>query len=113
MEKTSLILAALALAACSTPKGSGAPVASQGNPPVVVAPQATPVVVAPALRPGMGRVEAVMASSAAAGGTAAPSAYRLHIRMDDGTMQYVDQARGDFRVGDRVEITRDGQIVRR
>ena len=124
MKKTSLVLAALALGACSSPKdpsyehpasanreknapvqsGSGAPVVSQGNPPV-----AAPV----ALRPGMGRVEAVMASSAAAGGTVASSAYRLHIRMDDGTIQYVDQASGDFRVGDRVEITRDGRIVRR
>jgi len=137
MKKTSLILAALALGACSSPKdpsyehpasanreknapvqsGSGAPVVSQGNPPVVTTPQATaPVVVVPAqpaLRPGLGRVEAVMASSAAAGGTVASSAYRLHIRMDDNTMQYVDQASGDFRVGDRVEITREGRIVRR
>ena len=136
MKKTSLILVALALGACSSPKdpsyehpasanreknapvqsGSGAPVVSQGSP-TVVTPSATPPVVVvpaqPALRPGLGRVEAVMASSAAAGGTVASSAYRLHIRMDDGTMQYADQATGDFRVGDRVEITREGRIVRR
>ena len=132
MKKTTLVLAALALGACASPKdpsyehpasanrnasapvqsGSGAPVVSQSQatPPVVVVP-APPA--QPALRPGLGRVEAVMASSAAAGGSVASSSYRLHIRMDDGTMQYVDQPSGDFRVGDRVEITREGRVLRR
>jgi len=127
MNKTMLILAALALGACSSPKdpsyehpasanrnasapvqsGAGAPVVSQSNPP------ATVVVPAPALRAGLGRVDAVMASSAAAAGGTASSSYTLHVRMDDGTLQYVTQTSPEFRVGDRVEVTRDGRVIRR
>jgi len=128
MNKAILILGALALGACSTPKepsyehpasanrnasapvqsGSGAPVVSQANPP------ATVVVPAPAYRAGLGRVEAVLgpSSSAAAGGSSV-TGYQLHIRMDDGTMQWVTQTSPDFRIGDRVEVTNDGRVIRR
>jgi hypothetical protein len=88
---------------------SPAPVASA--PPVVVQ-QAAPGVVAPsALRPGFGRVEAITAlpPSAAAGGTAMS---RFGIKMEDGTVQYVDSAAQGLYVGERVELTRDGQIRR-
>jgi hypothetical protein len=89
---------------------SPAPVVSA--PPPVVVQQAAPGVVAPsALRPGFGRVEAITAlpPSAAAGGTAMS---RFGIKMEDGTVQYVDSAAQGLYVGERVELTRDGQIRR-
>ena len=117
-----LSLAAVAvLAACAssdpvTPAPAPAVVVTQAPAPVVTAPppvvvqQSAPGVVAPsALRPGFGRVEAITAlpPSAAAGGT---SMRRLGIKMEDGTLQYVDTAAQGINVGERVELTRDGQI---
>lgn len=118
-----LSLAAVAvLAACATSDPvtpapapvvvvpSPAPVASP--PPTVVVQQAAPGVVAPsAIRPGFGRVEAITAlqPSAAAGGT---TMSRFGIKMEDGTVQYVDSAAQGIYVGERVELTRDGQIRR-
>jgi hypothetical protein len=81
-------------------------------PPAVVVQQGAPGVVAPsAIRPGFGRVEAITAlpPSAAAGGTAMS---RFGIKMEDGTVQYVDSAAQGLYVGERVELTRDGQIRR-
>jgi hypothetical protein len=119
-----LSLAAVAvLAACAssdpvTPAPAPAVVVTQAPAPVVTAPppvvvqQSAPGVVAPsALRPGFGRVEAITAlpPSAAAGGT---SMRRLGIKMEDGTLQYVDTAAQGINVGERVELTRDGQIRR-
>jgi hypothetical protein len=34
----------------------------------------------------------------------------LGIKMDDGTVQYVDSVATGISVGDRVELTRDGQV---
>jgi hypothetical protein len=53
--------------------------------------------------------------SAAAGGTASaastmPANYRLTIRMDDGTMQYVDTDNRDITVGSRVSLGADRTI---
>ena len=89
-------------------------------PPAVVttpAPAATPapaptIVVqsTSALRPGFGRIESISAappSSAAAGGT---TMRRLGIKMEDGSMQYVDTAAGNISIGERVELTSDGKI---
>jgi len=118
-----LSLAAVAvLAACaSSDPVAPAPapvVVTQAPAPVVTAPppvvvqQSAPGVVAPsALRPGFGRVEAITAlpPSAAAGGT---SMRRFGIKMEDGTLQYVDTAAQGINVGERVELTRDGQIRR-
>jgi hypothetical protein len=119
-----LSLAAVAvLAACAssdpvTPAPAPAVVVTQAPAPVVTAPppvvvqQSAPGVVAPsALRPGFGRVEAITAlpPSAAAGGT---SMRRFGIKMEDGTVQYVDTAAQGINVGERVELTRDGQIRR-
>ncbi len=119
-----LSLAAVAvLAACAssdpvTPAPAPAVVVTQAPAPVVTAPppvvvqQSAPGVVAPsALRPGFGRVEAITAlpPSAAAGGT---SMRRFGIKMEDGTLQYVDTAAQGINVGERVELTRDGQIRR-
>jgi hypothetical protein len=60
----------------------------------------------------MGRIEQLMPTptAVAAGGTAPSGNQRAGIRMDDGTFQYVDTAAPNLRVGDRVEITRDGYI---
>ena len=80
---------------------------------VVVPPAATAPVVVPtptAIRPGFGRIESITAlpPSAGAGGTARPM-QRLGIKMDDGTVQYVDTS-AQLRLGDRIELTRDGHI---
>jgi hypothetical protein len=71
-----------------------------------------------AQRPGVGVVETASvvslpsSSSAAAGASARPTmAYRL--RMEDGTTQNVMQAGERLEVGDRVEVTSDGRLVRR
>jgi hypothetical protein len=72
-------------------------------------------------RPGVGIVESASVVSlspstpAAAGGTAGPAmnptmAYRL--KMADGSTQDVVQAGKRFQVGDRVEITSDGRLLR-
>ena len=70
--------------------------------------------------PGNGRVESVnlvnLVPSASAGSSTpalARSVYRLAIRMDDGVLQMLDQDSAAFRAGDRVEVTRDGRIIRR
>ena len=129
MNRVPVVLSAIAvavLAGCAEAPVSPAP------PPVVVAPQPAPVttpsgtVVAPStaqptivvppavppLRAGMGRIEQLMPTptAVAAGGTAPSGNQRAGIRMDDGTFQYVDTAAPNLRVGDRVEITRDGYI---
>ena len=106
-----LSLAAVAvLAACTT----SSPVAPAPAPvvvtpaPVVTAP--APVVVTPAaLRPGFGRVESITAAppSAGAGGS---TLRRLAIKMEDGTVQYVDSVATGVSVGQRIELTSDGQL---
>ena len=73
-----------------------------------------------AYRPGVGTIESATVLSlssapAAAGGTAGPAtsaimAYRL--KMADGTTQDVVQAGSRFEVGDRIEMTREGRLVR-
>jgi hypothetical protein len=97
----SVVVAAAALGACSTPpQQSGA---SQPAPKVVsnVHPYTA----------GQGTVTAVMPSpnSAAAGGTAQPM-QRLEIKMDNGTVQYVDTASKEFTKGVRVVLTQDKLI---
>ena len=117
-----LSLAALGvLAACSsydpvTPAPAPvvvapAPVVAAPAPAVVIAQPAPQGVVATptAIRSGSGRVETITAlqPSAAAGG-ATPR--RFGIKMDDGTVQYVDTAAQGLNIGERVELTADGQI---
>ena len=113
----SLSVTALALlAACGS---------RQPTPVVIVPPQAPPVVNVPptvttppvvqtvSLRPGFGRIETMMpASTASAGGTAPGAMQRLGIRMDDGSMQYVDTPAAGLSIGDRIELTREGYIRR-
>jgi hypothetical protein len=84
-------------------------------PPAVVVPQAVaPAVVAAspvAVRAGAGRIESVAAlpPNAAAGGTAAR---RIGVKMDDGTMQFLDTSALGLAIGDRIEITAEGNIRR-
>ena len=122
MESRTLLWAATLsgmLAACAAP----GPEQRVGNLPSVEndRPRATPVPPAsPAHRPGVGTIESATVLSlssapAAAGGTAGPAtsatmAYRL--KMADGTTQDVVQAGERFEVGDRVEMTREGRLVR-
>jgi hypothetical protein len=121
-----LSLSALALlAACATSDPvtpAPAPVVIV-SPPVVTAPPAGTVAAPPsasapvvvptpaAVRPGFGRIESIALSpaSAAAGATAKPMR-RLGIKMEDGTVQYVDTTAEGLSVGERVELTRDGYI---
>ena len=134
-------LAAAALAACAAPeratndpstsRGAAGPVTGQ---PILHA-QGAPVAggqpLVPAssvFKPGAGTVEsiALVHYVPVSGGTfvpqASPSAgasgergiaYRLTIRMDDGSYQAVDQSSREFLVGDRVAIAGDGRVTRR
>lgn len=83
-----------------------------------------PPVVAPlapqAMQPGYGVIERVTPArvgerSAAAGGSSAASdarpVYRLAVRMADGSLQYRDIDRPEFRPGDRVLLTNAGDVV--
>ena|SRR5437899_3040064 len=77
---------------------------------------------AKAMQPGYGVVESVTPvrvapeRSAAAGGTAAKNeparpVYRVAVRMPDGSVQYRDLDRPEFKVGDNVLLTNAGDIV--
>jgi hypothetical protein len=127
-----LSLAAIAaLGACSTLE----PATPAPAPTVVVAPTPAPVVVAPApgtvyaqpgtviaaptttvvapthMRTGFGRVESITPVASAAAGSSGRATRRMGLRMDDGTVQYVDTP-ADLALGDRIEITTDGYIRR-
>lgn len=100
----SLAILALGLAACA----STAPSTSQR-----VATTEMPY------HAGQGEVIAVSEArppiSAAAGGTVTavsttPASYRLAIRMDDGSVQYVDTDAAELTVGSRVELGADHTI---
>ena len=112
MSRILVVFSAVALAALA---GCGSDPVTPAPAPVVVtpAPAASPpvVVATPAVRPGFGRVESITAlpasSSAAAGGT---PLRRLGVKMEDGTVQFVDTAAGNIAMGDRVELTSDGKI---
>jgi hypothetical protein len=123
------LLAASGLAACASYEEpvpvSAAPVAPAA--PVVNAPptsMSSPVALAvlPAgsYRPGAGILESIglitLPASAAAGGTAVagpvPGPYRLTLRMDDGNIQTLTADTRALLVGDRVQITQDGRLIR-
>ena len=93
-----------------------APVVTAPAPGTVVVPpvaQAPIVVPTPsAIRAGFGRIESITAlpTSAATGGGTVKPARRIGIKMDDGTVQYVDTAAEGLSMGQRVELTTDGQI---
>src|SRR5882762_10138470 len=74
-----------------------------------VAPAPAPVVVQPAPTTPPTAVDSIidLAPSAAAGSSVPNANKRVGIRMDDGTLQYLDTAANDLAVGDRVAITVD------
>ena len=104
------------------------------NAPAVTAPGATTSAPAPAVtssvppgtilvpaaatfRPGHGTVETVTLVRSVPGASTGANlpervAYRLGLRMDDGTVQAIDQDNRNFMVGDRVELTNDGRVIR-
>lgn len=101
---------------------SGTVAAAPAGTVVVPAAPATAVAVAPtAVRFDAGngtvtsvsRIAAVAPSASAGASVAGRDVYRLGLRMDDGTTQTLDQDSSAFRVGDRVEVTRDAHIIRR
>jgi hypothetical protein len=118
-QRTAL-LGLATLAACSTydPYYSSTP-----TPPVAVAPAAPApsgaVPTPPSYRAGYGTVEGVAlvhvapptaSASAGASGRVYP-AYRLSVRMQDGSAQSIDQDNRRFMVGDRVQVTDAGRVV--
>jgi hypothetical protein len=126
MTRTSLVLSSLPLlllAACVTHdpvQPAPAPVVVAPSAPaagaVVVPPVAAgSVIVAPApgpLRAGFGRIDSItpIPASAASGATSPRPDKRVGLRMDDGTVQYVDTAAVGLSVGQRVEIMSDGRM---
>ena len=116
--------AAPATAVTTAPAGQVV-VAPAANAPVTTAPAlaapatASAVPAVPTYRTGSGTVESVsavrVAPPSASAGASAPghTAYRLSVRMDDGTVQSIDQDNRSFMVGDRVQITNAGSVVRR
>ena len=92
-------------------------VVPQANGQAVVVPQPSTaaVVVPPApgpLRAGLARVDSItpIPVAAAGGGTVSSGTRRIGLRMDDGSVQYVDTTASPLSVGDRVEITADGKM---
>ena len=79
------------------------------------------------MKPGYGKVETIEEvrvvsgeRSAAAGGSAASGtetpakarpAYRVGVRLADGTLQYRDLDKPEFKVGDNVLLTNAGDVV--
>ena len=92
------------------------------NDPKVSEPVVTPVPTKE-MKPGYGVVESVTEvqlvtreRSAAAGGSAqgersARPMYRIGVRMPDGTIQFRDLDKPEFKVGDNVLLTNAGDIV--
>jgi hypothetical protein len=109
-----LALTAVVLVSACAHRAAPAPVVVvPQQPAVIAAPSSAPVVVqAASLRAGYGRVESISAipTSSGAGSTAPGAMRRLTIRMEDGTMQYVDSDAPNVAVGDRVQLTADGYI---
>jgi hypothetical protein len=100
----SLTILVAALGACSTPPPQGGP--SQSSPQIVT--NVHPY------KAGSGTVQAIHATPAAtasAGASAAPM-QRLEIKMDDGTIQYVDTPSREFPRGTRIVLTEDRYIKR-
>jgi hypothetical protein len=108
------LLAALALAL-------GAAGALAQNDPAVQEPKVAPVKTED-MKPGYGVVESVTEvtlvreRSAAAGGSAPGASsgrpmYRVAVRMPDGSLQFRDLDKPEFKVGDNVLLTNAGDIV--
>jgi hypothetical protein len=129
-------LAALGMAGCTTyydppppvavTTTTGAPVVSAGSsaPATRAGSNVTaPTASASAWKPGAGVIQTISlgappADASASAGGSAPSAvtgmgpYRVTLRMDDGTVQNLVVDNRAFLVGDRVQVTPEGSMVR-
>ena len=87
------------------------PQQQQPAPAVVAAPSVPMVAVqSAALRPGYGRIESLSAVPTSGSGSTAPSSMRrFTLKMEDGTVQYVDSD-APHSIGERVQLTGDGYI---
>ena len=98
-------------AVTTAPGAVAGPVVATAPGYVVVAPNGRAL----PFRPGWGVVESVAiirpvpVTSASAG--ASGQVYRIGVRMDDGVVQTFDVDR-NMSIGDRVELTQDGRVVR-
>ena len=121
METRTLVLLSavpVLLAACASPlREEPTPTQPPPEAQAPAAPVAAAVPAVPAYRPGPATIESAsvvsLSSSPSAGGSSAPSAtmaYRL--RMGDGSTQNVVQTGERFAVGDHVQMTVDGRLVR-
>jgi hypothetical protein len=113
-----LALSAVAFVAACAHRAEPAPapvvVVPQQPPATVVTaspPPATVVATPTALRAGFGRVETIAAvpTTSGAGSTAPGQMRRLGIKMEDGTVQYVDSD-SPVSIGERIQLTGDGYI---
>lgn len=119
-------LAVLGMAACTTyydPPPTTAVTTTTGAPVVSAGSSAPAPTASSAWKPGAGTIQSISlgappaSPSASAGGTA-PSAvtgtgpYRMMLRMDDGTVQTLVVDNRAFLVGDRVQISPEGSMVR-
>ena len=120
LSSLATVLAIAAVAGCSTNKvqpspqapvtsSFGAPVMSSSGPVTSTAP------IQAGLRPGYGVVESISLvnpPSASTGGPTVAAPYRLTVRMDDNTVQWIDVTDRDYRVGDRLQINANNTIMR-
>jgi len=119
-------LAAFGMAGCTTyydppppvavTTATGAPVVSAGS-----SSAPAPTASASAWKPGVGVIQTISLGappaqdSASAGGTtssAVSGPYRMTLRMDNGTVQTLVVDNRAFLVGDRVQVTPDGRMIR-
>jgi len=117
MNRLPLVLSSLAvaiLAGCATENrvtSAPAPAPVAAAPAVVAAPAGVAAPTAAPLRAGMGRIESILAVPTAAGGrTESNSTKRIVMKMDDGSMQYFDTEAAGLAAGDRIEITKEGNM---
>jgi len=123
LSSLATVLAIAAVAGCSTNKvqpspqapvtsSFGAPVMSSSGPVTSTAPATA---IQAGLRPGYGVVESISLvnpPSASTGGPTVAAPYRLTVRMDDNTVQWIDVTDRDYRVGDRLQINANNTIMR-
>ena len=121
-------LAAFGMAGCTTYYDPPPPVAvtTTTGAPVVSAGSSAPSASAgssasSAWKPGVGVIQTInlgtpaAQASASAGGTtssAVSGPYRMTLRMDDGTVQTLVVDNRAFLVGDRVQVTPEGRMIR-
>jgi len=120
-------LAALGMTGCTTYYDPPPPVAvttTNGAPVTRAGSNATaPTASASAWKPGVGVIQTISlgappADASASAGGSAPSAvtgmgpYRMTLRMDDGTVQTLVVDNRAFLVGDRVQVTPEGRMLR-